>query len=91
MYNHEIWENHNDLFGDEKTGLDQIAAKVMGREMRKIAKRNDKLFARIENILNTNTEDISSSKMAFIMTEYFENTVEDNVVLLRELRQGFIE
>jgi len=91
MYDEVIWENHNDLFEDENADLIHIAARVMGREMRKIAKRNEKLFGRIEGILNTNTGDTANSKMAVIMTEYFDNTVEDNVLLLQQLKQGFTE
>lgn len=91
MYDNEIWENHNDLFGDENADLKHIATRVMGREMRKIAKRNEKLFGRIEGILNANTGDTANSKMAVIMIEYFGNTVEDNVLLLQQLKQGFTE
>ena len=54
----------------------------MGREMAKIAKRNEKLFTRLTDILNRNTIDVSESKIGAIMTEYFENTVEENVKLL---------
>jgi len=91
MYRIEIWGNHNDLFGDENTELKHIAARVMGREMNKIAKRNENLSNRIEAILNASTADLRDSKMAVIMTEYFENTVEENVQLLQQLKQGFIE
>lgn len=91
MNDEEIWKNHNDLFEDETADLIDIAAKVMGREMRKIASRNKKLFSRIAGILNSNTNDIRNSKMAAIMVEYFENTVQDNVLLLEQLKQGFIE
>lgn len=91
MYDHEIWENHSDLFGDEDAGLKHIAARVMGREMNKIAKRNEKVFTRIEEILNANTNDMPNSKMGAIMIEYFDNTVEDNVLLLKQLKQGFTE
>jgi predicted nucleotidyltransferase len=91
MNDEEIWNNHNDLFEDETADLIHIAAKVMGREMRKIASRNKKLFSRIEGILNSNTNDIRNSKMAAIMIEYFDNTVEENVQLLEQLKQGFIE
>lgn len=91
MYDNEIWENHNDLFGQEDADLKKIAARVMGREMGKIAKRNEKLRGRIEGILNANTNDIANSRMAAIMVEYFENTVEENVLLLQELKQGFGE
>ncbi|MDZ4679300.1 MAG: hypothetical protein SGI94_02585 [Saprospiraceae bacterium] len=91
MYDEVIWENHYDLFGDEDADLKHIAARVMGREMRKIAKRNEKLFARINGILDGNTHDLASSKMAAIMIEYFDNTVADNVQLLHQLKQGFTE
>ncbi|MDZ4706261.1 MAG: hypothetical protein SH848_20195 [Saprospiraceae bacterium] len=91
MYDEVIWENHYDLFGDEDADLKHIAARVMGREMRKIAKRNEKLFARINGILDGNTHDLASSKMAAIMIEYFDNTVADNVQLLHQLKRGFTE
>jgi predicted nucleotidyltransferase len=91
MYDNEIWNNHSDLFADENVELKHIAARVMGREMAKIAKRNEKLFNRIEGILNANADDIRNSKIGAIMREYFQNTVEDNVLLLRKLIQGFKE
>lgn len=90
MYDNEIWGNHHDLF-EEEADLKHIAAKVMGREMKKIAARNEKLFARIEGILNANTDDMPNSKMAAMMIEYFDNTVEDNVLLLQQLKKGFTE
>lgn len=91
MYDEEIWNKHFDLFDDENSNLLQIAARVMGREMNKIAKRKEKIFRRVENILNENAKDISNSKIAAIMVDYFENTVEDNVMLLKELKLGFTE
>ena len=91
MYDNEIWEHHADLFERADDNLQWIAARVMGREMKKIAMRNEKLFARIERILNANTVDLHSSRMAAIMVEYFANTVEENVQLLQHVRQGFIE
>ncbi|NUQ25977.1 MAG: hypothetical protein HUU34_18665 [Saprospiraceae bacterium] len=91
MYDDEIWENHNDLFEDENADLKHIAARVMGREMSKIAKRNEKLFDRIKGILDANTTDVAGSKIAGIMVEYFENTVEDSVILLEQLKRGFTE
>ena len=91
MYDEEIWKNHHDLFNEEDVDLKYIAARVMGREISKIANRNEKLFTRISEILDRNTEDIPNSKMAAIMVEYFDNTVEDNVLLLQQLKQGFTE
>ena len=91
MYDNEIWDNHNDLFGNENSNLLHIAARVMGREMGQIAKRNSKIWARIEGILHANTVDTRTSKMAVIMVEYFKNTVEENVALLVEVKQGVLE
>lgn len=91
MYDNEIWTNHNDLFAEEDADLIHIAARVLGREMSKIALRNEKLFERIEGILNANTMELSEGKMAAIMAEYFQNTVEDNVALLNQIKQGFLE
>ncbi len=91
MHDEEIWSNHHDLFSDENVDLKHIAARVMGREMKKIAIENEKLFSRIAGILETNTEDSAKSNMAVIMREYFENTIEDNVLMLRQLKQGFTE
>ena len=91
MYDNEIWENHHDLFGKEDADLKNIAARVMGREMGKIARRNEKLLSRIAGILDANTNDIANTPMAVIMVEYFENSVEENVLLLQQLKQGFEE
>ncbi len=90
MHDNEIWENHYDLF-DKEVNLKLIAARVMGREINKIAKRNEKLFARIDDILEVNTLDVANSHMATIMVEYFDNTMEDSVKLLKQLKQGFTE
>lgn len=91
MYDEEIWSNHNDLFETEDTELKWIAARVMGREMKKIAQRNIQLYERIKHILDTNAANMQHSRMAEIMVEYFENTVEENRYLIEQIKQGFIE
>lgn len=91
MYDNEIFENHHDLFENEEVSLKHIAARVMGREMNKIANKNESLFRRIENILTANTINSIDSNMARIMIEYFDNTIDDNVELLKHLRRGFTE
>lgn len=91
MYDEVIWENHYDLFDFENDDLKHIAARVMGREMSKIARKKEELFIRIEGILNANTDDMPNSKIGTIMIEYFDNTLEDNVLLLQQLKQGFTE
>lgn len=91
MHDEEIWANHGDLFGEEEIDLKELAARVMGREIRKVAKRNQKLEDRIMSILERNTNNSPNSNMAIIMVEYFKNTVEDNVKLIRQIKIGFQE
>lgn len=91
MYDNEIWDNHNDLFENESSNLLHIAARVMGREIGQIAKQNPKILVRIEGILHANIVDVRSSKIGALMVEYFKNTVEENVALLVEVKQGLLE
>lgn len=91
MYADEIYENHNDLFGDKDINLQWIAARVLGRDMGKIAQLNEDLFLRIKKILKKNTVDIHSSDIAKIMAEFFQNTIEDNVKLLEQVKIGYLE
>ncbi len=91
MHDEEIWNNHHDLFKSQEADLKHIAARVMGREMHKIAKANEKLFKTLDGILENNIKDVANSKMATIMIEYFDNTLTDNVELLKQLKQGFTE
>jgi len=90
MYAEEIFENHNDLFGDNPFELHLIAARVMGREINKIAKRNEILHNRLKVLLevSTNNKDIGIAK---IMAEFYENTIEDNVAILEQIKNGYLE
>lgn len=91
MHDEEIWSNHNGLFDNPDADLKHIAARVMGREMKIIARGNEKLFQRIAGILEANTVDVTKSNMATIMIEYFDNTIVENVELLNQLKKGFTE
>ncbi|MNF67899.1 hypothetical protein D3C84_497280 [compost metagenome] len=91
MYTDEIYENHNDLFGDNDINLHWIAARVLGRDMGKIAQLNKDLFDKIRKILNKNTVDIHSSDIGKIMAEFFQNTIEANVKLLQQVKIGYLE
>jgi predicted nucleotidyltransferase len=90
MYADEIYENHNDLFGSEDAELNLIAARVMGREMSKIAKRNESLFNRLQELLEVNSNN-SDSEMAKIMLEFFANTIEDNIKVIQKIKEGYLE
>ncbi len=91
IHEEEIYENHNDLFLDENAELIEIAATVLGREMGEILKRNEEIANRVKGIIEENTRDQHNSRMGAIMTEYFDNTVEDNIGLLMRILSGINE
>ena len=91
MQDNEIWENHFDLFTGDNTDLLHVAARVMGREMRKIVIKDDTLFHLIDGILERNSADVDHSDIGAIMTEYFNNTVQENVTMISEIRKGLLD
>jgi predicted nucleotidyltransferase len=93
MFADDIYENHNDLFdeNDDEDFQIKIAAQVLGRKVGKIAVRNKALTDRVMRIVGDNTENASSSKIAAIMANFSNNTVEDNIALLRKMKQGIEE
>ena len=94
MHSDEIYDKHSDIFTDEgtdKATLTELAARVMGREIKVIAQRDENLLERIAKILDVNTINAATSKMAEIMVQYFNNTIEENLQLLQYLKTGFNE
>jgi predicted nucleotidyltransferase len=83
-----IYESHADLFGGEEMELEEIAAIVIGREIRNIAAPNAALFKR----LNTIIEGLLMTKenSAFIRNMVSESgrTVEGTLNLLINLQTG---
>ncbi len=89
MYTDQIYEYHSDLFGDDDFGLNLIAARVMGREMKKIAIKNEKLYGRLSNLLEKNTTDVNTSEMGKIMANWSNTTVAESLKPLSEIQLGF--
>ncbi len=89
-----IWENHADLFIDEletndgREGLLYIAARVLGKELKKIAIQTPELHQRLIGIISRNTINAESSIMGRIMAHYFEITVEQARLIIEEIEIG---
>ena len=62
----------------------------MGREMNKIAKRNEILHNRLKDLLEVSTNN-KNIEIAKIMAEFYENTIEDNVAILEQIKNGYLE
>jgi len=61
-----IYDFHNDLFGEQERQLENIAAIVLGREMRKIIGENIGLLARLEKILSSNIGNAAGSPVCTV-------------------------
>jgi len=91
MYSEQIYENHSDLFSRLDIDLTEVGARVMGREMKQISTRNPKLHNRLTTLLHENTQDMRTSKIALLLSQFFDNTVETNIRLLLAILVGLQE
>ena len=89
IYDEMIWAEHNDLFGDDKS-LDQISARVLGREMGKILKRSENLKKRIFDILTTKGNG-KAEKISVIIAGTLGKPVDEISLLLNEIVAGIKE
>ncbi len=91
MYADQIYTDHSDLFGDPEFDLPHIAARVMGREMKKITHKNTELYSGLADLLERNTESLPTSQMAISLSGFFDTTVDVYFEILQELKKGFEE
>ncbi len=91
MNDEEIWTHHHDLFERENNNLNLISARVMGREMKKIARRNPAVLGRLTGILEQQTQDLQNSRIAILMARHAQNTIEENFLIIKELKNGLEE
>ncbi len=89
IYDEIIWAEHNDLFGDEMS-LDIISARVLGREMGKILRRNSDLKKRILGILSSNGNG-KAEQISVIIAGTLGKTVDEISLLLNEIVFGINE
>lgn len=92
-----IWDHHSDLFSEEPSvddgrgGLLLIAARVLGKELRKIVVQTPELHERILGVMRRNTRDARTSDMGRIMAKYFEMTVDRSRAVIKEIELGLMD
>ncbi|HEY8935046.1 MAG TPA: hypothetical protein VIM65_07485 [Cyclobacteriaceae bacterium] len=82
-----IYDYHNDLFGDDRP-LEQISARVIGREMRKPLSENSDLKVRITEILKDHVKLKEKSSFILQMASYAYLATEDCTLYLGEVLNG---
>ncbi|MGC4233246.1 MAG: nucleotidyl transferase AbiEii/AbiGii toxin family protein [Niabella sp.] len=85
-----IYENHTDQFADDNDprSLEEIAATVIGKEIREIAKANQKLHERLCTILDSHIEQAERSPFIRNMVAETKRNVEQCVNWLKYLRES---
>jgi predicted nucleotidyltransferase len=89
-----IYKDHIVIFEDEslqqaEVSLNEISAIVIGREMKKIISNNEELTARINGILDRHILERENSLFVKGMLVNSEDTVENKLKLLENVRRGF--
>jgi predicted nucleotidyltransferase len=86
-----IYNNHADLFSDEDDDqtLQEIAARVIGREIKAICAVNESLRERVIRILKTHIDLKEESLFVRNMIAETDGTVEQSVVLLQNILSAF--
>jgi predicted nucleotidyltransferase len=83
-----IYEGHNDLFAVEERTLEEIAAIVIGREVKNIAVGNTPLLTRLKRILANEIDRKEGSPFVREITAELASTVEQTTGLLENLLSG---
>jgi predicted nucleotidyltransferase len=84
----EIVEFHFDLWEMEPFDEKRIAARVLGREIRLVTAKSERLQKRIIPILKTNSTDADTSRMARTMISGEIDSLEEATHLLKEVLTG---
>lgn len=86
-----IYDHHNDLFSDDDVVLEQISARVIGREMRKSIDQNNALRERTIQILKRHIAQREKSSFILRMASFVYLGTEDCVLYLEEVLHGITE
>lgn len=85
-----IYELHNDLFGDDRD-IHLIGARVLGRQMKSIFARSKEVEERITSIIKRVIDNPEESKIAELMVSGTENDINSAIEILNELLTGIQE
>lgn len=81
-----IYEKHNDLFAGEEIELIEIAATVIGRELRPILSQNQSLKNRFISILNISEK--HHQRIPELLAQNHTFTIDEATALLQRIKNG---
>lgn len=83
-------EHHSDLFTDDNN-LDEIASQYLGREIGKIISGNEKLFIRVQGILEKGLSNSNSNNLDELLARKSGETIDYSRSLISHIVAGIIE
>lgn len=89
-----IYDSHSDLFSKDDRSLEEIAARVLGREMRVVLNRSALLKKRVLTILTKDTASLEESVIGRILVPIMNlrsTSIEETVNLLKEIINGITD
>jgi len=84
-----ICNEHYDIMSDNWD--ENLSARVLGRDMGKIMKNDETLMNKILGILNSSIKDNHNSRIALLMISGHDNTLEQKIEVLKNLRDGILD
>lgn len=84
-----ICNEHDDLL--QNNWDENLSARVLGRDMGKIIKNDEPLKNKILDILNSSIRDNLESKIALLMISGKDETLENKIEVLKNLRDGILD
>jgi predicted nucleotidyltransferase len=89
-----IYDRHSDLFSKEDRTLEEITARVLGREMQAVLNRSAILKERVLTILTKDTASIEESVIGRLLVPIMNlnpTSIEETVNLLKEIIEGITD
>lgn len=86
-----IYEHHSDLFTEQEVTLPEIAATVIGREIRKTIGENETLLQRVQTILVREIKLADKSRFIINMIAEIEMNIEEATNRLKAILKGLIK
>jgi predicted nucleotidyltransferase len=86
-----IFDHHADLFSQDNNDLKLLSARVLGREMATVLKRNDLLKDRIISILSDNNQPLLKNLSVLIFSDESPGPLDYQAEIITEILKGINE
>lgn len=91
MYANLIYEKHTNLFTGSDVNPIWISARIIGRDLAKLTQQNKKSKLVINALLINREINSVFYDVPIVMSSFFQNTINDCVKILEQMKKGYLE